>query len=283
MAKELSTMRRCPGVGENSCGSFMASVTRDPHPTCTRCRGQTCTRQLTCEVCAAWSEEQWTDFEKIKKKKKKPKSVAGGSTPSATSTAPQTLPPDQSTVTDYFRAERPSAFTAYCTSVSLGTGVGVLGGGAPVSLPSGDVTGEGSSTTSVGEEASTAIQGTPGGSVPALLAGPSGSPARSIDARSAVSLAPSDSISVAASAVAETEGRGGGSPAPSQALGSEEGGRDPAQGGPVSVGAACACAAYPTGSARLDTSVCVSWVLGACLWYDLSDARRVLTLVFGAT
>ena len=44
MSKEL---RICPGVGARKCGAFLARIDRDPHPTCTRCRGKVCTRDLT--------------------------------------------------------------------------------------------------------------------------------------------------------------------------------------------------------------------------------------------
>ena len=44
MSREL---RICPGVGSRKCGSFLSSLDRDPHPTCPRCRGKICTRDLT--------------------------------------------------------------------------------------------------------------------------------------------------------------------------------------------------------------------------------------------
>ena len=49
MSKEL---RVCPGVGARKCGAFLARLDRDPHPTCTRCRGKVCTKDLTCDFCA---------------------------------------------------------------------------------------------------------------------------------------------------------------------------------------------------------------------------------------
>ena len=55
MSKEL---RICPGVGARKCGAFLARIDRDPHPTCTRCRGKVCTMDLTCDFCAVWSAEQ---------------------------------------------------------------------------------------------------------------------------------------------------------------------------------------------------------------------------------
>ena len=59
MSKEL---RICPGVGARKCGAFLARLDRDPHPTCTRCRGRVCTRDMTCDFCAVWSAEQWALF-----------------------------------------------------------------------------------------------------------------------------------------------------------------------------------------------------------------------------
>ena len=61
MSREL---RLCPGVGGRKCGAFLSSLDRDPHPTCTRCRGKVCTRDLTCDFCARWSSSQWEAFAK---------------------------------------------------------------------------------------------------------------------------------------------------------------------------------------------------------------------------
>ena len=61
MSKEL---RVCHGVGARKCGAFLARLDRDPHPTCTRCRGKVCTKDLTCDFCAVWSAEQWELFAK---------------------------------------------------------------------------------------------------------------------------------------------------------------------------------------------------------------------------
>ena len=59
MSKEL---RFCPGVGARKCGAFLARLDRDPHPTCTRCRGKVCTKDMTCDFCAVWSAEQWNSL-----------------------------------------------------------------------------------------------------------------------------------------------------------------------------------------------------------------------------
>ena len=76
MSKEL---RICPGVGARKCGAFLARLDRDPHPTCTRCRGRICTRDMTCDFCAVWSAEQWALFGKkrtYKERKHRPSGSA---------------------------------------------------------------------------------------------------------------------------------------------------------------------------------------------------------------
>ena len=56
MSREL---RLCPGVGGRKCGAVLSSWDRDPHPTCTRCRGKICTKDMTCDFCVGWSPSQW--------------------------------------------------------------------------------------------------------------------------------------------------------------------------------------------------------------------------------
>ena len=84
MSKEL---RICPGVGARKCGAFLARLDRDPHPTCTRCRGRICTRDMTCDFCAVWSAEQWALFGK-KRTYKERKHRPSGSAPPAQQTSP---------------------------------------------------------------------------------------------------------------------------------------------------------------------------------------------------
>ena len=36
-------------MGARKCGAFLARLDRDPHPTCTRCRGRICTKDMTCD------------------------------------------------------------------------------------------------------------------------------------------------------------------------------------------------------------------------------------------
>ena len=59
MSREL---RICPGVGSRKCSAFLSSLDMDPHPTCARCRGKICTRELTCDFCVGWSPAQWELF-----------------------------------------------------------------------------------------------------------------------------------------------------------------------------------------------------------------------------
>ena len=85
MSKEL---RICPGVGARKYGAFLARLDRDPHPTCTRCRGRVCTRDMTCDFCAVWSAEQWALFAK-KRSYKERKHRPSGSAPPAQQTSPR--------------------------------------------------------------------------------------------------------------------------------------------------------------------------------------------------
>ena len=85
MSKEL---RICPGVGARKCGAFLARLDRDPHPTCARCRGRICTKDMTCDFCAVWSAEQWELFAK-KRSYKEQKHRPSGSAPPAQQTSPR--------------------------------------------------------------------------------------------------------------------------------------------------------------------------------------------------
>ena len=75
-------------MGARKCGAFLARIDRDPHPTCTRCRGKVCTMDLTCDFCAVWSAEQWALFSK-KRSYKDRKSRPSGSAPPAQQTSPR--------------------------------------------------------------------------------------------------------------------------------------------------------------------------------------------------
>ena len=87
-------IRICPGVGDRKCGAFLSSLDRDPHPTCSRCRGKICTMEMTCDICADWSVAQWEQFVKKRayKDRKKP-SCPSGSVPPAPLTSPRAFSP----------------------------------------------------------------------------------------------------------------------------------------------------------------------------------------------
>ena len=80
MSREL---RYCPGAGGRKCGAFLSSLDRDPHPTCARCRGKICTRDLTCDICVGWSPAQWELFAKKRTYKERKRSRPSGSVPPA--------------------------------------------------------------------------------------------------------------------------------------------------------------------------------------------------------
>ena len=75
-------------MGARKCGAFLARLDRDPHPTCTRCRGKICTRDMTCDFCAVWFAEQWELFAK-KRSYKEWKHRPSGSAPPAQQTSPR--------------------------------------------------------------------------------------------------------------------------------------------------------------------------------------------------
>ena len=89
MSREL---RICPGVGGRKCGAFLSSLDRDPHPTCTRCRGRICTKDLTCDVCKDWSPTQWEAFAKKRSYAERKRSArpSGSSLPPAPKSSPCT-------------------------------------------------------------------------------------------------------------------------------------------------------------------------------------------------
>ena len=55
-------MRRCPGIGSRPCRTYMSPLFRDPDPTCTRCRGRSCSYNSTCNTCDGWSLDQWEHY-----------------------------------------------------------------------------------------------------------------------------------------------------------------------------------------------------------------------------
>ena len=86
MSREL---RICPGVWSRKCGAFLSSLDRDPHPTCARCRGKICTRDLTCDFCIGWSPSQWELFAKKRSYKDRKKFRPSGSVPPAPGPSPR--------------------------------------------------------------------------------------------------------------------------------------------------------------------------------------------------
>ena len=86
MSREL---RLSPGVGGRKCGALLSSLDRDPHPTCTRCRGKICTKDLTCDFCVGWSSSQWEALAKKRTYKERKCSRPSGSLPPATKTSPR--------------------------------------------------------------------------------------------------------------------------------------------------------------------------------------------------
>ena len=75
-------------MGARKCGAFLARLDRDPHPTCARCRGRICTKDMTCDFCAVWSAEQWELFAK-KRSYKERKHRPSGSAPPAQQSSPR--------------------------------------------------------------------------------------------------------------------------------------------------------------------------------------------------
>ena len=102
MSREL---RICPGVGSRKCGAFLSTLDRNPHPTCTRCRGKVCTIDMTCDICADWSAAQWEQLVKKRSyKDRKNPSRPSGSVPPVPLASP--------------RAETPSGVSQSGTSSS---------------------------------------------------------------------------------------------------------------------------------------------------------------------
>ena len=73
--------RICPWVGGRKCGAFLSFLDRDPHPTCARCRGKICTRDMTCDFCVGWSPAQWELFATKRTYKERKLSRPSGSIP----------------------------------------------------------------------------------------------------------------------------------------------------------------------------------------------------------
>lgn len=74
----VTSQRRCLGREGKPCSQFMADEAKDQHLLCPKCRGQTCRRDATCELCAVWTPDQWLAFESIRKKPLTMTSERGG-------------------------------------------------------------------------------------------------------------------------------------------------------------------------------------------------------------
>ena len=69
--------------------AFLSFVDRDTHTTCTRCRGDVCTSDRFCDICAFWSATQWELLCRRVLTLRKPSSRPSGSVPSAPPTSPR--------------------------------------------------------------------------------------------------------------------------------------------------------------------------------------------------
>ena len=76
-------------MGSRKCGAFLSSLDRDPHPTCTKCRGKVCTRDMTCDFCIGWFPAQWEQFAKKRSYAGRKRSHPSGSVPPVPKTSPR--------------------------------------------------------------------------------------------------------------------------------------------------------------------------------------------------
>ena len=58
----MPAQRKCSGKDGKNCNKFMSNLEIDSHVLCIACRGQTCTRERTCEVCVNWTSIQWAKY-----------------------------------------------------------------------------------------------------------------------------------------------------------------------------------------------------------------------------
>ncbi|XP_068219759.1 neurofilament heavy polypeptide-like [Palaemon carinicauda] len=64
-------MRKCPGLPDRPCGTYMSAIDTDPHTLCLYCRGQRCDSNNVCGECREWSTSQWERFSRRWKKSKR--------------------------------------------------------------------------------------------------------------------------------------------------------------------------------------------------------------------
>ena len=84
----MSSQRKCVGREGRSCHRFMSAITVDGHLLCSSCRGQSCTKELTCDTCATWTETQWQTYLSRKTKNEARKAKRTGSSFSSTPSMP---------------------------------------------------------------------------------------------------------------------------------------------------------------------------------------------------
>ena len=78
-------------MGGQKCDTFLSSLDRDPHPTCTRCRDRICAKDLLCDICKDWSWAQWEAFAKKRSfaGRKRSSRPSGSLLPPAPTTSPR--------------------------------------------------------------------------------------------------------------------------------------------------------------------------------------------------
>ena len=93
-------------MGGPKCGAFLSSLDRDPHPTCTRCRGRVCTKDLTCDICKDWSQAQWEAFAKKRSYAERKRSARpSGSSLSPAGTSSEVTHPAAPSISSFLPSE----------------------------------------------------------------------------------------------------------------------------------------------------------------------------------
>ena len=47
------------------CHFFKSNESKDPHLTCSACKGNSCDKSLSCNTCSVWDESQWVKFQRV--------------------------------------------------------------------------------------------------------------------------------------------------------------------------------------------------------------------------
>ena len=58
----MSATRTCCGIDGRKCSNIMANLDSDRHLVCSDCKGQVCTKDLTCAECDHWDDHQWRRY-----------------------------------------------------------------------------------------------------------------------------------------------------------------------------------------------------------------------------